>query len=314
MDGVALEAIELSKWFGRAYARGWPLLRRWRQPMPPLRAVDRVSFRVRRGEIYGVLGANGSGKSTLIRIISTLLLPDEGRVTVFGHDAVREPMAARRLINRVSADPSFFRTMSAAENLRFFGRIYGLSAQEIRERVPRILGRLGIESSQLHEPLTNLSRGQQQKVAVARAFLSAPMLMLLDEPTTGLDPRSKRDVQAFIREVREQHDATVLLTTHDMAEAELLCDRVAFLAGGRIVAEGTPTELRRRVADRLGCDLETVTMETVFMEITGRSIEEDETGDAARQSTPAHMGDSFQPPDCSDSQRNAGQAGTDRGG
>lgn len=314
MDGVALEAIELSKWFGRGQARRWPLLRRWRQPMPPLRAVDRVSFRVRRGEIYGVLGANGSGKSTLIRIISTLLLPDEGRVTVFGHDAVREPMAARRLINRVSADPSFFRTMSAAENLRFFGRIYGLSAQEIRERVPRILGRLGIEREQLYEPLTNLSRGQQQKVAVARAFLSAPMLMLLDEPTTGLDPRSKRDVQAFIREVREQHDATVLLTTHDMAEAELLCDRVAFLAGGRIVAEGTPTELRRRVADRLGCDLETVTMETVFMEITGRSIEEDETGDAARQSTPAHMGDSFQPPDCSDSQRNAGQAGTDRGG
>lgn len=313
MNGTALEAVELSKWFGRDHARRWPLLRHRRPPAPPLRAVDKVSFSVRRGEIYGVLGANGSGKSTLIRIISTLLLPDEGRVVIFGHDAVREPMAVRRLMNRVSADPSFFRIMSAAENLRFFGRIYGLSAQEIRELVPRILARLGIERDKLDQPLTNLSRGQQQKVAVARAFLSAPVLVLLDEPTTGLDPRSKRDVQAFIREVRERHDATVLLTTHDMEEAELLCDRVAFLAGGRIVAEGTPTELRRRVADRLGCDVRAVTMETVFMEITGRSIEEDETEDAARHPTPAHAGDGPQPPDRPDPQRGAGQAGTEQG-
>jgi len=263
--------------------------------------VDKVSFRVRRGEIYGVLGANGSGKSTLIRIISTLLLPDEGRVTVFGHDAVREPMAVRRRINRVSADPSFFRIMSAAENLRFFGRIYGLSTREIRERVPHVLAQLGIEPDKLDEPLTNLSRGQQQKVAVARAFLSAPMLVLLDEPTTGLDPRSKRDVQAFIREVREQHDATVLLTTHDMEEAELLCDRVAFLAGGRIVAEGTPTELRRRVAERLGRELSAVTMETVFLELTGRSIEEDETEEGARPPVAVRARDDHhQPPDRTD--------------
>jgi ABC-2 type transport system ATP-binding protein len=282
--------------------------------MPPQRAVDKVSFSVHRGEIYGVLGANGSGKSTLIRIISTLLLPDAGRVTVFGYDAVREPMTVRRLINRVSADPSFFRIMSAVENLRFFGRIYGLSAHEIRERVPSILARLGIEPDKLDEPLTNLSRGQQQKVAVARAFLSAPMLMLLDEPTTGLDPRSKRDVQTFIREVRERHDATVLLTTHDMEEAEVLCDRVAFLAGGRIVAEGTPTALRRRVAERLGRELSTVTMETVFMEITGRSIEEDETEDAARQPTPAPVGNGHEPPDRRDPQRGTGQASTDSGG
>ncbi len=314
MNGTALEAVELSKWFGRDQARGWPLLRRRRQPVPPLRAVDKVSFSVRRGEIYGVLGANGSGKSTLIRIISTLLLPDEGRVTVFGHDAVREPMAVRRLMNRVSADPSFFRIMSAAENLRFFARIYGLSRQEVREQVPRILARLGIEPDKLHQPLSDLSRGQQQKVAVARAFLSAPVLVLLDEPTTGLDPRSKRDVQAFIREVRERHDATVLLTTHDMEEAELLCDRIAFLAGGRIVAEGTPTALRRRVAERLGCDLQSVTMETVFMEITGRSIEEDESEDAAHAPTAAQAQDGRQPPAGEDAQPGEERAGTGRGG
>jgi ABC-2 type transport system ATP-binding protein len=122
--------------------------------------------------------------------------------------------------------------------------------------------------------MSHLSRGQQQKVAVARAFLTSPVLMLLDEPTTGLDPRSKRDVQAFVREVQQEHDATILLTTHDMEEAELLCDRISFISGGRIVAEGTPEDLRRGIAN--GRPLESINMETVFMELTGKSIEEDE--------------------------------------
>ena len=126
--------------------------------------------------------------------------------------------------------------------------------------------------------MSHLSRGQQQKVAVARSFLTSPVLMLLDEPTTGLDPRSKRDVQAFIREVRQEHDATILLTTHDMEEAELLCDRISFLAGGRIVAEGEPVELRRSVAN--GRPLEDISMETVFMELTGRQLAEDEEEEA----------------------------------
>ena len=122
--------------------------------------------------------------------------------------------------------------------------------------------------------MSHLSRGQQQKVAVARSFLTSPVLMLLDEPTTGLDPRSKRDVQAFVREVQRDHDATILLTTHDMEEAELLCDRIAFISGGRIVAEGTPLELRQQVA--AGRPVEHIDMEDVFMELTGRSVEEDE--------------------------------------
>ena len=242
----------------------------------PFAAIDGVSIEVRPGEIFGVLGANGSGKSTLIRMVSTLLIPDTGTVEVFGHDVVRESMLVRRLINRVSPDPSFFRSMSALENLMFFGRVYGLTPSEIRERVPSILARLGLEPERGREPMTNLSRGQQQKVAVARAFLSSPILMLLDEPTTGLDPRSKRDVQRFIEDVRRDHHATVLLTTHDMEEAEILCDRVAFLAFGRIVAQGTPPELRQRVAQSQELPLERVTLETVFMDVTGRSIEEDE--------------------------------------
>jgi ABC-2 type transport system ATP-binding protein len=289
MDSPALEAVSVTKRFGgpdRRWTRWFRRRNGHHRPRPAVRAVDGVNFAVRRGEIYGIIGANGSGKSTLIRIISTLLVPDEGTVRIFGLDVVRDAMAVRRRINRVSADPSFFRTMSAAENLMFFGRVYGLSPAEVKRAAPAILAELGLEWERAREPMTNLSRGQQQKVAVARAFLTSPVLMLLDEPTTGLDPRSKRDVQRFIREVRARHDATILLTTHDMEEAEVLCDRIAFIAGGRIVVEGTPPALRADIAARRDLPLGQVDMETVFMELTGRSIEEDE--DCEHEEVGAH--------------------------
>lgn len=241
---------------------------------PVTQVLQNVSFEVRRGEIFGLIGANGSGKSTLVRVLSTLLLPDSGSVEVFGHDVVSASGSVRALINRVSADPSFFRNMSSYENLLFFGRIYGLSPAEIRVLVPDVLRRLGFKEEMASEPMSHLSRGQQQKVAVARSFLTSPVLMLLDEPTTGLDPRSRRDVQRFIRDVQREHDVTILLTTHDMEEAEVLCDRISFIAGGRIVASGTPLELRQRVAR--GRPVEEIDMEDVFMELTGRDLEEDE--------------------------------------
>ncbi|HEX5268506.1 MAG TPA: ABC transporter ATP-binding protein [Acidimicrobiales bacterium] len=243
-------------------------------------AVNDVSFSVAPGEIFGVIGANGSGKSTLVRILSTLLLPDAGEVRVFGMDAVRRPLAVRPLLNRVSADPSFFRPMTPLENLLFFGRAYGMAGPQIRRRSVEILERLGLDGERAREPMLHLSRGQQQKVAVARAFLTRPRLLLLDEPTTGLDPRSKREVQAFVSEVRRDDGTTILLTTHDMEEAELLCDRIAFIVAGRIVAEGSPLQLRKQVAgDR---PVEETDMETVFMELTGRDIEEDEEEERER--------------------------------
>ncbi|MHB1924910.1 MAG: ABC transporter ATP-binding protein [Acidimicrobiales bacterium] len=243
-------------------------------------AVDDVSFAVETGEIFGVLGANGSGKSTLIRILSTLLLPDAGEVRIFGHDAVRHPSAVRPLLNRVSADPSFFRAMSPEENLLFYGRAYGLPGAEIKRRSAEILERLKLGKGRAKEPMQHLSRGQQQKVAVARAFLTSPRLLLLDEPTTGLDPRSKRDVQSFVAEVRREKETTIMLTTHDMDEAELLCDRITFIVSGRMVSEGTPLQLRKQVAE--GRPLEEITMETVFMALTGQDIEEDEEEERAR--------------------------------
>lgn len=272
---LPLEVRGVTKTFrpGRlgALARGRASARR------PHTAVDDVSFRMAPGEIYGVIGANGSGKSTLIRILSTLLLPDQGEVRVFGLDALRDPQSTRPLLNRVSADPAFFKVMSAMENLLFYGRAYGLSGTEARDRSAAILRRLHLGTGHARQPMHHLSRGQQQKVAVARAFLSAPRLMLLDEPTTGLDPRSKRDVQGFVAQVNREDNVAILLTTHDMDEAELLCDRIGFLSGGRLVAEGTPLELRRQIA--AGRPLEEVDMEAVFMELTGRSVEDDEDED-----------------------------------
>lgn len=277
-----LEVRDVHKVFRVHRSRG--LRRRQPSRRRARAAVDGVSFSVAPGEIYGIIGANGSGKSTLIRILSTLLLPDRGEVRVFGRDAVRNPASVRPLLNRVSADPSFFRPMSAQENLLFFGRAYGLEGAEVRRRTTRILRRLGIGEEHAREPMLHLSRGQQQKVAVARAFLTSPLLMLLDEPTTGLDPRSKRDVQQFVAEVRADAQVSILLTTHDMDEAELLCDRIGFLSGGRLVAEGTPLQLRDQV--RAGRPLEEVDMEDVFMELTGRSIDEDEEEDEAEDATP----------------------------
>jgi ABC-2 type transport system ATP-binding protein len=243
-----------------------------------VRAVEDVSLVVKRREIVGVLGSNGSGKSTLIRLISTLLLPDSGTVEVFGHDVVHEERAVQRLINRVSVEAAFFRKLSPMENLVYSARLYGVPGGEARREIRAILTRLGIKPDRISQPLEHMSRGMQQKVAIARAFLTAPILLLLDEPTTGLDPRSKQDVQALVRELRDTHDATILLTTHDMDEADALCDRIAIIDGGRIVALDTPDGLKASIAAKLGLE-RPATLTEVFMAHTGRDWEADEATD-----------------------------------
>ena len=229
-------------------------------------------FRVERAEIYGVLGANRSGKSTLVRLVSTLLKLDTGHAEVFGHDVERDEMAVKLLINRVSVDAAFFKKLSPFENLAFAARLYGLHAGEARREAIRILARLGISEKRMGSPIDQMSRGMQQKVAIARALLTSPTLLLLDEPTTGLDPRSKLEVQSFVEGIRAPHDATILLTTHDMAEADRLCDRIAILDGGRLVAEDTPAGLKARVARETGL---APTLDNVFMTYTDRSLDED---------------------------------------
>jgi ABC-2 type transport system ATP-binding protein len=236
-------------------------------------ALREIDLTIARGEVFGVLGPNGSGKSTLIRLVSTLLLPDSGTLRVFGHDVEHDVFAVKRMINRVSVDAAFFKKFSPIENLMYAARLYGMDAGEAKTKMRSIMKRLGLKEETFNNPMEHMSRGMQQKVAVARGFLTSPILLLLDEPTTGLDPQSKRDVQAFVREIRETHDATVLLTTHDMDEADRLCDRIAIIDEGRIVALDTPEGLKALVPSNNG---DKTTLEDVFIALTGRGFEEAE--------------------------------------
>jgi ABC-2 type transport system ATP-binding protein len=281
-NGVAVQFQHVSKTFGGKPARGRWMRRRDDQPAKKVvRALHDVTIDVKRNEIYGILGANGSGKSTLVRLISTLLIADEGSITVFGLDVRADESRVKRLINRVSVEASFFKKLSPMENLLYSSRLYGRGGAELRRDIKRILVDLGIPEERVGAPLETMSRGMQQKVAIARAFLTSPVLLLLDEPTTGLDPRSKKDVQRFVLDLRDKHDATVLICTHDMDEAEQLCDRIAIMDGGRIVAVGTANELKARVAMMTGT-LDP-SLEDVYMALTGHelSIEEMEVANVA---------------------------------
>ena len=259
----------------------------------PVAAIDDVSLRLERGDIHGILGANGSGKSTLIRLVSGLLTLDEGRVEVFGHDIERDEMAVKRLINRVSVDAAFFKKLSPMENLLFAARLYGLDGGAPAATRSRSWAGSASPEKRVGRPVEQMSRGMQQKVAIARALLTSPTLLLLDEPTTGLDPRSKLDVQTFIEEINETHDATIVLTTHDLAEAERLCARITILNDGRIVAEDTPDGLKALVDARLG---RPATLEDVFMTYTGRSLDDDvEEDDRRRRLTRKEVRQSCRP-------------------
>jgi ABC-2 type transport system ATP-binding protein len=265
----AVDVRDLRKDFRRRDPHARRFTRKRRAP-----ALCGISFRIERGECVAILGQNGSGKSTLVRLLSTLLLHDGGSAFVFGHDAFAETRAVRQLVNRVSVEASFFKKMSATENLSYAARFYGLTPSATEHRIPEILRRVGFPVDRAGEPMEHLSRGMQQKVALARALLTSPVLLLLDEPTTGLDPRSKLEVQDFIREVRADHDATVLLCTHDLAEAETLADRVGILDRGRLLClEPVPELLQRYGVD---------TLEEAFFAATGRTLEDDVEDDAER--------------------------------
>jgi ABC-2 type transport system ATP-binding protein len=265
-EAPAVEVRDLRKTFRRRDRSAGTFARK--RPWP---ALADVTFTIARGECVAILGQNGSGKSTLVRLLSTLLIDDGGEARIFGHDVVREAGAIRRLVNRVSVEASFFKKMSAAENLSYAARFYGMTRRRTRTAIPEILTRVGFPPERRGEAMENLSRGMQQKVALARALLTSPVLLLLDEPTTGLDPRSKLEVQDFIRQVRVEHDATILLCTHDMAEAEALADRVGILDRGRLLF----LEPVEDVKQRFGVD----TLEEAFFAATGREFEAEESDD-----------------------------------
>ena len=258
----AVEVRDLRKTFLRRDRKAGRFARK--RPWP---ALADVTFTIARGECVAILGQNGSGKSTLVRLLSTLLISDGGEARVFGHDVDREASTIRRLVNRVSVEASFFKKMSAAENLSYAARFYGMTPRQTRTGVPEILTKVGFPAERRGEAMESLSRGMQQKVALARALLTSPVLLLLDEPTTGLDPRSKLEVQDFIREIRATHDATILLCTHDLDEAEALADRIGILDDGRLLCLEPVDQLKRRYgAEKL---------EEAFFAATGKSFEDE---------------------------------------
>jgi ABC-2 type transport system ATP-binding protein len=264
----AVEVEALRKDFLRSDGKGRRLRFRRKKRVPALKGI---TFTITRGETVAILGQNGSGKSTLVRLLSTLLLHDGGTARVFGHDVFNEPRAVSRLVNRVSVEASFFKKMSSAENLSYAARFYGMSPRVTRKQIPVILERVGFPADRRSDSMENLSRGMQQKVALARALLTSPVVLLLDEPTTGLDPRSKLEVQDFIREIREHHDSTILLCTHDLVEAEMLADRIGILHEGELIELAPAAELKERHG--------AATLEEAFFAATGVFFEDEKAED-----------------------------------
>lgn len=249
MDAINVRAA--SKKFGlprrRPYGDGKGSWKPPRGLATEVVAVDRVSFSVIQGEIFGICGPQGSGKSTLIRLLATQLLPDEGDLHVFGHDVVGQAAQVRRLINPVSGEASFFKRLSPVENLVYGAHQAGVFDIQARRQAEEILVRLGFEPPALHQPLESLERGRQQLAILASALLLRRPLLLLDEPTAGLDPTARAAVHTLLRDLRDEEGVTVLITCRDLSAIEDLCDRAAILQDGKITALSAPAALWRRV-------------------------------------------------------------------
>ena len=209
-------------------------------------AVQGISFQVERGELFGLLGPNGAGKTTTIKILITLLLPTGGTARVLGRDVVHDAREVRKRIGYVfGGDKGLYERLSALDNLRFFAELYGVPAREQKQRIGSLLELVGLTGRQ-DERVEGFSRGMRQRLHIARGLLHQPEVLFLDEPSIGIDPVGARELRDTVAGLVRQ-GTTVLLTTHYMFEADELCDRIAVIAGGRIVADGTPAELKSRV-------------------------------------------------------------------
>jgi ABC-2 type transport system ATP-binding protein len=206
-------------------------------------AVKGISFKVKKGEIFGFLGPNGAGKTTTIHILATLLRPTSGIAFVDGKDVVKEPLAVRKVIGIVFQDPSVDDQLTAYENLYIHGRIYGLRSKELEERINEALKFVELYKFKDKEVKT-FSGGMRRRLEIARALLHEPKVLFLDEPTLGLDPQTRAKIWDYIRLIRKEKGVTIFLTTHYMDEAEELADRIAIIDKGKIIAEGTPDELK----------------------------------------------------------------------
>ena len=242
----AVEAVGLVKEFEKGRRTIWQRALRRPDQRTTFRAVDGIDLRVETGEIFGLLGPNGAGKTTTMKMISTLLEPTAGTIHVLGIDVAREPRKVRARIGAMlSGERSLYWKLTARENLEYFAALYHVPPQETKERIEGCLGAVKL-LDRADDYVERFSTGMRQRLALARALLPDPPLVILDEPTVGLDPQASRDLRDRVRELKRQ-GRTVLLTTHYMEEADQLCDRIAIVDHGQIVALDTPAELKRRI-------------------------------------------------------------------
>src|SRR3954468_2457993 len=245
---AVIEAIELR----RTYRTSTGVIRR--KPLE-VEAVRGISFAVEQGKLFGLLGPNGAGKTTTIKMLITLLLPTSGQARVLDRDVVADPREVRRRIGYVfGGDRGLYERLSARDNLRYFAELYGVSGKAQRARIDEVLELVGLKGRE-QERVEGYSRGMRQRLHIARGILHDPEVVFLDEPTIGVDPVGARALRATIAGLVES-GKTVLLTTHYMFEADSLCDRIAVIARGRIVAEGTPAKLKEHVADSTVVEVE----------------------------------------------------------
>jgi ABC-2 type transport system ATP-binding protein len=241
----------------KTFHSGWWKKRR----KEALRGVD---LQIEEGEIFGILGPNGAGKTTFLSILSTLLLPDRGEVQILGIDGLRDGHRIREKVNMSSGNANFLWSLTVRENLHFYGMLYGLIGKRREEKVKRLVELFNLEEH-LNVPFDQLSTGMKQRLSLAKSLLNDPVILFLDEPTVGLDPNISLRIREEIREIQKKRKMTILLTTHNMREAEFLCDRIAFLKSGEILTVGAPEELKRKV--RIG--------DRVRIEFKGKITEED---------------------------------------
>jgi ABC-2 type transport system ATP-binding protein len=221
------------------------LRREFKTKSAPVVALDGVSMAVRKGEVFGVLGPNGAGKTTMIRILSTLLMPTGGKATVMGYDVEHEPEKVRHVINMASgAEKAGYDFISARRNLWFFSQLYGIPGDQAQRKIDELSEMLGL-TKYLDRKFYALSTGYRQRATIARAFVNDPKVVFLDEPTIGLDVMTARSIRDFLKVEAKEHGRTIMLATHNMAEVEAICDRVAIIDRGKVIAYGTPDELRR---------------------------------------------------------------------
>jgi ABC-2 type transport system ATP-binding protein len=247
MGAYAVEATGLVKDFEKGRRTAWQRLRREPDRRETFRAVDGVDLAVPEGEVFGILGPNGAGKTTTMRMLATLLEPTAGSATILGHDLVTEARAIRRRLGAVlSGERSLYWKLTARENLEYFAALYHVPRAETATRIAEILEAVHL-TDRADDYVEKFSTGMRQRLVLARALLPAPSLLLLDEPTVGLDPQAARDLRERVLQLRDE-GRTVLLTTHYMEEADQLCDRIAIVDHGRIVALDTPARLKRSLS------------------------------------------------------------------